>query len=133
MNQKCQKEWDTRICQATFDRLLEEASNSPHDTARLKAVSSRNASDWLNCLPIPSLGLKLNPTELKISSAIRLGASVCRPHKCFHCGDDVSNFGRHGLYCRVSAGKSGRISRHFKVNDIIFPMFICTFTYLLFC
>ena len=80
---------------------------------------SKNAIDWLNCLPIPSLGLKLNPTELKISLAIRLGAFVCRPHKCSHCGDKVSNLGRHGLYCRVSAGKSGRITRHFKVNDII--------------
>jgi len=82
-------------------------------------VSSKNASDWLNCLPIPSLGLKLNPSELKISTAIRLGASVCRPHECFHCGDEVSSLGRHGLYCRGAASKSGRISRHFKVNDII--------------
>ena len=38
---------------------------------------------------------------------------------CFHCGDNVSNLGRHGLYCTVAASKSGRISRHFKVNDII--------------
>ena len=108
-----------KSCQATFNKLLKNASESPHEIARLKAVSSKNASDWLNCLPIPSLGLKLNPTEFKISTAIRLGASVCQPHTCSHCGDDVSKLGRHGLYCRVSAGKSGRITRHYKVNDII--------------
>jgi len=107
------------MCQSTFDRLMEAASNSPHERARLMAVSSKNASDWLNCIPIPSLGLKLNPSQLKIASALRLGAPVCRPFKCFHCSGEVTSLGRHGLHCNVAAGKSGRFPRHFKANDII--------------
>ena len=118
-NPKIQKEWDLKMCQSTFDRLMEAASNSPHERARLMAVSSKNASDWLNCIPIPSLGLKLNPSQLKIASALRLGAPVCRPFKCFHCSGEVSSLGRHGLHCNVAAGKSGRFPRHFKANDII--------------
>ena len=118
-NPKSQKEWDMKMCQSTFDRLLEAASNSPHERARLMAVSSKNASDWLNCLPLPSLGLKLNPSQLKIASALRLGAPVCRPFKCFYCSGEVSSLGRHGLHCNVAAGKSGRFPRHFKANDII--------------
>ena len=118
-NPKIQKEWDLKMCQSTFDRLMEAASKSPHERARLMAVSSKNASDWLNCIPIPSLGLKLNPSQLKIASALRLGAPVCRPFKCFHCSGEVSSLGRHGLHCNVAAGKSGRFPRHFKANDII--------------
>ena len=118
-NPKSQKEWDMKMCHSTFDRLMEAASNSPHERARLMAISSKNASDWLNCLPLPSLGLKLNPSQLKIASALRLGAPVCRPFKCFYCSDEVSSLGRHGLHCNSAAGKSGRFPRHFKANDII--------------
>ena len=118
-NPKSQKEWDMKMCHSTFDRLMEAASNSPHERARLMAISSKNASDWLNCLPLPSLGLKLNPSQLKIASALRLGAPVCRPFKCFYCSDEVSSLGRHGLHCNMAAGKSGRFPRHFKANDII--------------
>jgi hypothetical protein len=96
-NPKIQKEWGLKMCQSTFDRLMEAASDSPHERARLMAVSSKNASDWLNCIPIPSLGLKLNPSQLKIASALRLGAPVCRPFKCFHCSGKVSSLGRHDL------------------------------------
>ena len=118
-NPKSQKEWDMKMCHSTFDRLMEAASNSPHERARLMAISSKNASDWLNCLPLPSLGLKLNPSQLKIASALRLGAPVCHPFKCFYCSDEVSSLGRHGLHCNMAAGKSGRFPRHFKGNDII--------------
>jgi hypothetical protein len=79
-------------------RLMEAAFNSPHERARLMIVSSKNASDWLNCLPLPSLGLKLNPSQLKIASALRLGAPVCRSFKCFYCSNEVSSLGRHGLH-----------------------------------
>ena len=108
-NPKIQKEWDLKMCQSTFDRLMEAASNSPHERAHLMAVSSKNASDWLNCIPIPSLGLKLNPSQLKIASALRLGAPVCRPFKCFHCSlnndyyvvpigiETLGSFGPHAL------------------------------------
>ena len=106
------------MCQSTFDRLREAASNSPHETACLMAVSSKNASDWLNCLPLPSLGLKLNPSQLKIASALQLGAPVCCPFKCFCCSGKVSSLGRQFLHCNVAAGKFGRIPRHFKANAI---------------
>ena len=90
-------------------------AESDGEIARLKAVSAENASDWLEAMPIPSLGLKLDNTQLKISCALRLGAKICHPHKCI-CGKEVESNGLHGLSCKNS---SGRLPRHAQVNDLI--------------
>ena len=90
-------------------------AKSDGEIARLKAVSAENASDWLEAMPIPSLGLKLDNTQLKISCALRLGAKICHPHKCI-CGKEVESNGLHGLSCKNS---SGRLPRHAQVNDLI--------------
>ena len=47
---------------------------------------------------------------------LRIGASLCSPHYCCHCGAQVDDFATHGLSCRWS---EGCYSRHVGVNNII--------------
>ena len=79
------------------------------------AVLSQFASVWLNAVPIPALGLKLDPMSLKVASGLRLGSPLCHPHKCI-CGEMVEPNGHHGLTCKK---QMGRRSRHDQVNDLI--------------
>ena len=115
INPSSQKEWDLPLCKRKLDLLLASAT-SDKDKARLLAVSTKNASDWLQAFPIPSLGLKLDNNSLKIACAVRLGANICQPHNCIRCGKEVDPTGTHGLSCDRSAG---RHSRHNRVNYII--------------
>lgn len=79
------------------------------------AVSSRNSSDWLLAVPIPSLGLKLDPMSLKISCTLWLRSTICNSHLCI-CGEEVDALGLHGLSCK---NQIGRRTRHEEVNDLI--------------
>ena len=47
---------------------------------------------------------------------LRLGAPLCRPHTCHHCGAEVDSLATHGLSCRWS---EGRHHRHAAMNDIV--------------
>ena len=118
-----QAAWDIPLCKKRFEKLLQSA-NTSEDKARLMAVSSEHASDWLNCVPLPSMSLKLNRQTLRIAVALRLGSTICKPHKC-HCIDKDTGLpgkvdikGLHGLSCASAAGK-GRIARHDRANDLI--------------
>ena len=96
-----------------LDNLVKNSS-SDLDKARLLAVSAPHASHWLNALPLPSLGLKLDNTSLRIACALRLGSPLCHPHECI-CRTQMDSNGVHGLSCKKSAG---RFSRHSHVNLI---------------
>ena len=109
-----QEDWDLPIRQKRLTSLISDAT-TPQDKARLLAVSSVHASDWLNAIPIPSLGLKMNNSQMRISCALRLGSKICLQHQCI-CGAQVLSDGHHGLSCKKSAG---RFARHSQVNDII--------------
>jgi hypothetical protein len=110
-----QKSWDKPICKKKFDQLLATAGDE-RDKARLLAVSSSHASDWLNALPVPSLGLKMPGNQLRVATALRLGVKACEPHQCAACGTSVDQSGTHGLSCQKSRG---RFARHVLVNDLI--------------
>ena len=97
-----------------FEKLFHQAQ-SEVDRARHLAVSSESASDWVHALPIPSLGLHLDPTALKIACSLRLGSNICQPHQCI-CGVMVEKSGLHGLACKKQVG---RHSRHNEINDLV--------------
>ena len=109
-----QSEWDSPLYNIRHRKLIDSASTK-QETARLLAVSSENASDFLYALPVSSLGLKLPDSTLRIACALRLGSQICQPHKC-PCGVDVDSLGRHGLLCKLQIG---RHPRHSQINDIV--------------
>ena len=109
-----QSSWDKEIYETNYQRLLCSAP-SKAEKGHLLAVSSINSSDWLNAIPIPSVGLKLDPMTLKISRGLRLGTTLCHQYQCI-CGVMVEPYGRHGLSCKL---QMGRRSRHDKINKLI--------------
>ena len=84
--------------------------------ARLLASRVRESGAWLNVLPISSLGLRMDDSTIRVAVGLRLGAPLCRPHQCQHCGAEVDCLATHGLSCRWS---EGRHYRHAAINDIV--------------
>ena len=109
-----QTNWDKEIIESNYQKLLTSAPTK-EDRARILAVSSTNSSDWLNAVPIPSLGLKLDPMTHKISCSYRLGSPLCHPYTCV-CSKSVEPYGRHGLSCK---SQMGRRSRHDEINSLL--------------
>ena len=71
---------------------------------------------WLQALPMSSLGLHMDDDTLRVAAGLRLGATLCQPHNCQHCGDAVDEFALHGLSCRNS---QGRHPRHAAINMLL--------------
>ena len=109
-----QHAWDDVIVKRISDRLLETAPDD-NTGARLHAVMSPHAGDWLNASPITAVGLRLSNDAIRIATGLRLGTNLCWPHTC-RCGAPVDARGNHGLSCSRSAG---RIQRHALINDIV--------------
>ena len=114
VKKEVQKNWDLPVAETRLKSLIESAS-SPVSRSRLLAVSAPCAGVWLNAIPAPSLGLKLDNESLRISVALRLGAKLSLPYVCV-CGISVDDSATHGLDCRRAIGKH---SRHSAVNDIL--------------
>ena len=108
-----QKAWDQAACQQKLNHLL--SNSSQVDRARILAASQRESGQWLNAVPVPSLGTLLDPETRRVSLALRLGAAVCVPHRC-RCKQMIDARGHHSLSCRFS---SGRHPRHAELNDFI--------------
>ena len=70
-----QAHWDAPLFTKKFDNLL-EGMIQPADKARLRAVASDHASDWLNAIPVASLGLKLDNTSLRIACTVTQAKSL---------------------------------------------------------
>lgn len=109
-----QKSWDLPVANLVLQDLIDQAPD-PTSRSRLMAVSAPYAGVWLNAVPIPSLGLKLDNESLRISVALRLGVQITMPYTCV-CGKPVQGTATHGLDCRKSSGKH---ARHSEVNNII--------------
>ena len=62
--------WDRSLLQQTFKKLLQDTAD-PYNTARLKAVSSPHASDWLYALPIMACGLRLEDEDFRVAVGLR--------------------------------------------------------------
>ena len=110
-----QRAWDALRSSVVAESLLSEAPDVT-SRARLLASTAKGSGVWLNVLPITSLGLRMDDNSFRIAVGLRIGAPLCRPHICQHCGTEVDCFATHGLSCRHS---EGRIFRHAALNDII--------------
>ena len=110
-----QKAWDEPRVAAAADALLEAATDD-RTRARLLASKRVESGAWLQALPMSSLGLRMDDDTLRVAAGLRLGATLCQPHNCQHCGDAVDEFALHGLSCRNS---QGRHPRHAAINMLL--------------
>ena len=110
-----QKSWDIPKTAALAEALLENAPG-PRARARLLASRARESGAWLNVLPISSLGLHMDDDTIRVAVGLRLGAPLCRPHTCHHCGAEVDSLATHGLSCRWSEGHH---HRHAAMKDVV--------------
>ena len=104
----------------TKTESLLSGTTDPVERARLLAASSEGSGDWLEALPIASIGLKLDDSSVRIAVGLKLGTPLVHPHQCC-CGTIVTSDRHHGLSCRKSAGRQ---SRHSQINEIIHRAFI---------
>ena len=109
-----QQAWDREITNQTYLNLV-EGSESVMDLARLKAATGNCSGAWLEAIPIPCLGTRLEDEAVRIAVSLRLGCQICVPHTCL-CSSAVDSNGLHGLDCQRS---SGRWARHAELNTIV--------------
>ena len=114
-----QRSWDDPCCKAQAEILLDSAVDYVV-RARLLAARSPGSGDWLEALPLSSVGNKMDNATVRIAAGLRLGAPIVCPHVCV-CGKTVAVDGHHGLSCRFG---SGRHSRHNQINDVLRRAFI---------
>ena len=115
-NASRQKAWDTPLVEASLSALMEHSAQDPRSKARLLAVQRKESGAWLTAMPASSLGLRMEDDAVRVAVSLRLGSSLCVPHRCTQCGVHVDSSGTHGLSCRKSAG---RHPRHAALNDIV--------------
>jgi hypothetical protein len=113
------KSWDEPVVSAKLSALLAAASDD-YSKARLLAVSSVHAGDWLKAVPSAALGMRLDNESFRIAVGFRLGSRICAPFTCA-CGSQMDPRGAHSLACRKSAG---RHSRHAAVNEVVSRAFV---------
>ena len=54
--------------------------------ARLLAARSPGSGDWLEALPLSSVGNKMDNATVRIAAGLRLGAPLVRPYVCLWQG-----------------------------------------------
>src|SRR6218665_1639242 len=70
-----------------IDKAVVSAENSdPINRARLNAVTSPHAGDWLSIIPVRNCGLDLSNEAIRVAIGLRLGLDLCTPHQC-QCGE----------------------------------------------
>jgi hypothetical protein len=103
---------------ALFNNLL--LSSNAQDKARLLSSSAPHAGDFLICLPIPDLGLKLSQNEWSTAVGYRLGVNFlssskkCKANGCTRLMD-VQAF--HALRCGT---EGDRLKRHNNLRNFFF-------------
>src|SRR6218665_3357457 len=108
-----QRTWDRPLIERDVAEICQH-SEGLINKARLEAARSAHSADWLHVMPVEACGLALDNETVRIAVGLRLGLSLCGPHRC-KCGEMVGEDGYHGFVCRRSQGRS---LRHHAVNDI---------------
>ena len=87
------------------------------EVARMASLSLPQAGAWLNCPPLPALGLHLRGPEFVVAVKFRLGMPVYdTAGNCPACGRHSDVMGDHGMVC----GTGGeRIARHNALRDAL--------------
>src|SRR6218665_2689074 len=101
------------VCKHPF--WLPERHHRMINKARLEAARSPHSADWLHAISVEACGLALDNEAVRVAVSLRLGLSLCGPHRC-KCGEMVGEDSYHGFVCRRSQGRS---LRHHAVNDIL--------------
>ena len=94
----------------------------PEDVGRSSTFGARVGAvvegDWLNVVPSPSLGLRLQDREFRCSLRYWLGVPLHNcPYPCPECRGTADIFGDHKVGC---GGSGDRISRHNNIRDVVF-------------
>ena len=77
---------------------------------------SFNERVWCMAGPVSSLGLRMDNNTIRVAVGLCLGAPLCHPHTCHHCGVQVDGTATHSLSCKWSKGHH---QHHAAVNDIV--------------
>ena len=87
------------------------------EVARMASLSPPQAGAWLNCPPLPALGLHLRGPEFVVAAKFRLGMPIYDfAGRCPACGRHSDTKGDHGMVC----GTGGeRIARHNALRDAL--------------
>ena len=87
------------------------------EVARMASLCLPQAGAWLNCPPLPALGLHLRGPEFVVAAKFRLGMPVYNSAgSCPACGRHSDMMGDHGMVC----GTGGeRIARHNALRDAL--------------
>lgn len=113
INPESQRNWDLLNINRIIDNDL--IFETAKDIARFKALQAPESGKWLNAVPIPNNGTRLDDNTIRICMGLRLGGKICHPHVC-RCGADVLEDGVHGLSCTKNLTK---YPRHSVMNNII--------------
>ena len=85
--------------------------------ARLKFLGLPYAGAWLNCPPMPALGLHLRGQEFVAAVKCRIGLPIFNyAGKCPACNKDSDMLGDHALVCAFGGE---RIARHNSLRDAL--------------
>ena len=105
------------IDEAQHQNLLLSAT-SVRSRALVLSTSLPHAGDWLNVVPSPSLGLKLQDREFSYCLRYWLGVPIYNSsYSCPECHSPADPFGDHQVGC---GGNGDRIARHNAIRDVVF-------------
>ena len=98
--------------------LLQSSAPTIRSRALALSTSLPHAGDWLNVVPSPSLGLRLQDREFRCSLRYWLGVPLHNcPYPCPECRGTADIFGDHQVGC---GGNGDRIARHNNIRDVVF-------------
>lgn len=111
-NPRSQFHWD----QINIERIASEITfTDDTEQFRFHLLQNKMSGGWLNVVPSPNIGTLMNNDVFRTCVGLRLGTKICHPFVCA-CGIAVDSLGRHGLHCKINAGK---YFRHAELNRIL--------------
>ena len=112
-----QKQLSTKVSRTNQRLLLTQIKEDAdeREVARLASVSLPHAGAWLNCTPLPALGLHLRPEEFATAAKFRLGLPMfSSAGPCPACLAPSDIMGDHALCCGTGGDK---IFRHNQMRN----------------